>query len=196
MSAGKMKPTFFVVGMALVSLVVGLVFPEGYDNRNRSPNFIHVLELAELIRDREAFQLIDLRSPEAFKEFHIPTARNLSIQQLNSYPFEGKVIFYSENDLLTRRLWGLLSDEERLNSAILYGGIQDWYHRLLYPKLPYGDHVQDPELLQRIHELCKFYGGFADFKNDPDLLDYYQLDMKNALWPQHHKGGKLVRKGC
>ena len=161
------KLVFAGVLFILAGLALAIDSPEGLNGVNRQPNFMGVLELAEKIKNREEVLIVDLRDSASFNQFHIPTAKNVPLDFLDFGSIEEGMIFCSGDDLLTRRLWDSLPDTLRDHSIILYGGVRDWYDRLLYPTLPYGDTVDEPELLKRIHSLCEFYGGFADFEADP-----------------------------
>ncbi|WP_436515905.1 rhodanese-like domain-containing protein [Ekhidna sp. To15] len=180
----------------LAGIAVAIATPDGLNGVNKQPNFIGVVELAEKIKNQEKFSLIDLRDSASYAEFHIPKAKNNSLQSLDLKTIKEPTIFYSGDDLLDRRIWDLLPDSLRTKSHILYGGIRDWYDHLLYPTLPFGDHVNDEKLFKQVHDLCQFYGGYADFKADSLLLDYYRIDLSNSKWPKVKSVSKLVRKGC
>lgn len=192
----RQKSTVTVLGIVLTSLLVGLAFPNGFRDANRPPNFIGVVELAEKIRNREDFLLIDLREATLYEEFHIPSAQNKPFSKLNVEELEGTIIFYSGDDLVARQAWNAMPDRLRSRSRILYGGVHDWYSRLLYPTLPFGAKVEDRVVLDRVHELSNFYGGYADFKDDPNLMNYYRINLQQASWPKYNRSGTLVRKGC
>jgi len=169
----RQKSTVTVLGIVLTSLLVGLAFPNGFRNANKPPNFIGVVELAEKIRNRESFQLIDLREANLYEEFHIPTARNKPYSKLDFSELEGAVVFYSGDDLVARQAWNAMPDHLRSRSRILYGGVHDWYSRLLYPTLPFVAKVQHRAVLDRIHELSNLYGCYADFNDAPNLMYHY-----------------------
>lgn len=188
----------FLAGISflLAGLAMAIAFPDGLNEVNKQPNFIGVVELAEKIKNRESFTLIDLRDSASFESFHIPGAQNLTFQNFDPGLLNGVTIYYSGDDLRARRLWDSLENEERAKTFILYGGIHDWYDRLQYPTLPFGDHITQPELLKRVHDLCQFYGGYAEFEPDSTLLNYYQINLSSAKWPKASREGVLVRKGC
>ncbi|MEO9484445.1 MAG: rhodanese-like domain-containing protein [Ekhidna sp.] len=184
------------LSFVLAGLALAIASPNGLNGANRQPNFMGVIELAEKIKNRENLLLIDLRDAQKFEEMRIPTAKNIPFDSLDLGELKGTTIFYSGDDLLSRKLWDSLPDSLRDQTIILYGGMRDWYDRMLYPTLPFGDQVSDSSLLKHLHELCEFYGGFADFEPDSSLLNYYQLDLSTAKWPKIRMGNKLMRKGC
>lgn len=185
-----------IIAFVLSGLAFAAASPDGFSGINKQPNFISVIDLAQKIKKREELQLIDLRESQFYNEFHIPTARNIPLGEIDFSEIDPGTVFYSGDDLLSRKLWDSALESERSKITILYGGVRDWYDRLLYPTLPYGDMVDDPELLGEIHTLCDFYGGFADFESDAKLLNYYQINLSTAKWPSSQRKGTLVRKGC
>lgn len=180
----------------LAGIAVAIATPDGFNGVNKQPNFIGVVELAEKIKNQEEFTLIDLRDSASYVEFHIPRAKNHTYQSYDLKTIKGTTVFYSGDDLLARRVWDSLPDSLKEESLILFGGVRDWYDHLLYPTLPFGDHVSNEKLFKQVHDLCQFYGGYADFKADSSLLDYYKVNLSTVKWPKPKVGGKLVRKGC
>ncbi len=183
------------IGIVLASLVVALAFPNGLNDVNEQPNFIGVIELAEKIKNREDFELLDLRSEELYKDFRLPGASRSEIEEL-VIDADKNYVIYSGDDLLVRQFWDRVSIESRSNVYILYGGARAWHEQLLYPKLPNNPNEQHKELVERIHELSVFYGGFAEFSGDENSLTYYLVNKKTAPWPKIQVSGKLMRKGC
>ncbi|WP_424963984.1 rhodanese-like domain-containing protein [Ekhidna sp.] len=183
-------------GIVLAGLVMALAFPEGLNGVNRQPQFIGVVELAEKIKNREMLDIVDLRDARSYEEFHIPTASNVPLDEFNPNLITKQTIVYSGDDLLVRRLWDTLPDSLRDHTVIVHGGVHDWFDRVLYPTLPFGDGVTNKSLVNKVHELCQFYGGFADFENDAGLIEYYEKDLTKASWPKVYRTGGLIRKGC
>ncbi len=190
------KTLMMIGGVLMACLIMSLAFPEGFNRVNRQPNFIGVVELAQMIKNRESMLLVDLRDREAYEAFHIPSATHIPFNEVNGDLFEQPMIFYSGDDLLARKLWDSLPDSLRDRTTIVYGGVRHWYDHVLYPTLPFGKGLADSVLLDQIHELCEFYGGFAEFERDNTLLNYYKQDLKKVTWPRVQIGGKLMRKGC
>lgn len=184
--------------LATGALIAGLAFPDGPGHANEGPRFVSVLELAERIKSREELTLIDLREEELYEEFHLPTAVNVPLHQIQANGLEAGAanVFYSGDDLLTRHLWISLPKEVKAHSAILYGGVHDWYNYLLYPTLPLTAHGEDSVVVEKVNELTRFYGGQAEFAKDSVGASYYTRDLRQAPWPVVKRTGKLMRKGC
>lgn len=185
-------------GVLLLTLAAALLAPDGKDGVNSSPRFLSVVALAEEIRERKQFQLIDLRPAELFEEFHLPTAVNMPAEHFNAalLPADQELVFYSGDDALARQIWESLPDSVRRRSRVLYGGVRDWFDRLLYPNLPLHPSGPDAALSETIEDLSQFYSGQAEFVDDANALDYYKIDLKEARWPARKREGKLQRRGC
>jgi len=184
--------------LAFFGLLFSFVSPDGMKNVNKKPKYISVVSLAEMVKNREDIQIIDLREKELFDEFHIPTAEHIPLESLLNEPsiLGDTLVFYSGDDLLSRQLWIRLPNSLKERSYIVYGGIHDWYERLLYPELPAKTGPQDSAIFQEVHDLSLFYGGQAEFVEEQDALEYYRQDLKEAEWPKPHRENGLVRKGC
>lgn len=184
--------------LAFVGLLFDFISPEGKNQINESPNYISVVSLAEKIKNRESVRVIDLRSKELFEEFHIPTADHLPLERWldQNEISDDLLVFYSGDDPLCRQLWRGLPQSVQQRSVILYGGIHDWYERLLYPKLPIKYDRGDSAIFHKVHDLSLFYGGQAEFVEDKEVMKYYQQDFDKLKWQKSHRQNGLVRKGC
>ncbi|MEP1095463.1 MAG: rhodanese-like domain-containing protein [Cyclobacteriaceae bacterium] len=184
--------------LAFVGLLFSFISPDGMKSVNQKPNYISVVSLADRVKNREDMQIVDLRAKELFEEFHIPTAQHIPLDSFFkkiSIP-KGTLIFYSGDDLFSRQLWTRLPDSLKGRSYIVYGGIHDWYERLLYPELPAKTSTQDSAIFRSVHDLSLFYGGQAEFVEGQDVLEYYRQDLTDVAWPKSHRENGLVRKGC
>ena len=117
----------------------------------------------------------------------------VSIDSMGNHP----MLFYSGDDGLARNLWSKLPLRTKQRSFILYGGAYDWYHKILYPKLPIT--VSDPrdlDIQETVMKLSEYYGGQAKFDGSRNVLDYYFKDLTNASWPKSKRHSTLVRRGC
>lgn len=192
------KLALVLITLAFIAFLFSFLFPNGFKNINEKPNYISVYQLAEKIKNQAPMHVIDLRSKEDFLSFHIATSKNLSIDDwfLSLETFNDSLVFYSGDDYLTRRLWVRLPQIIKERSKILYGGIQDWYDYLLYPKLPMNYKEKDSLSIEHIKSLNKFYGGKLEFDNHSEILKYYHLDLSKERWINLKRKENLVHKGC
>ncbi|MEL7002046.1 MAG: rhodanese-like domain-containing protein [Bacteroidota bacterium] len=184
--------------LAFMGLLLSFMSPDGIDNANLAPNYISVIDLADKIKNRKPFRVIDLRSEELYEQFHVPTAEHIPLSQgmVELEPSEGSLVFYSGDDHLSRQLWRELPEHIKRRSSILYGGVHDWYERLLYPELPAKADYNDSAIFNKIHELSLFYGGQPDFVGNKEVMKYYQQDFSQLPWSKSYRQNGLVRKGC
>ncbi|WP_185153507.1 rhodanese-like domain-containing protein [Fulvivirga lutimaris] len=182
--------------LAALAMVASFVAPQGLKNENDRPPFISVVTLAKAIKNREDFRLIDLRDAAAYEEFHLPSAVNISYDSALKMDFKQKVIFYSGDDYLAKRLWEKRHETLAPNAMVLYGGVHDWYEKLLYPELPIKIPEQQRSMVNQVIELSTYYGGHIEFVESQEVLDYYEYDLNKKYWPRANRTNGLVRKGC
>jgi hypothetical protein len=182
--------------LAASAMVASFVAPEGLKNENERRPFISVVTLANAIKNREEFLLIDLRDAEAYEEFHLPSAVNIPYDSALAMDFESKVIFYSGDDYLAKRLWEKRYETLGPNTMVLYGGVHDWYEKLLYPELPIKITEEQRSMVNQVIELSTYYGGQIEFVESQEVLDYYEYDLNKKYWPRAKRTDGLVRKGC
>ncbi len=160
----------------------------------REPKYISVLELAERIKNRDNFLLIDLRSLADYNQFRIPTSKHIPIEELSDFnpETEAQLIVYAETDSLPSFAFSVLKGKGFENPLVLKGGIQDWYNRLLYPKMPLTIPEEDQDLADRVKSLSTYFGGRSQFVDHGNPLDYYKSTPSN----QPKIESQLVRMGC
>ena len=182
--------------LAVLAMISSFIAPEGLKDESDHPDFISVVDLATAIKNREEFRLIDLREVEEFEEFHLPSAVNIPYDSALKMEFEGKVIFYSGDDYLAKRLWEKLPQSAKTNVQVLYGGVHDWYEKLLYPELPINSPEEHRPVVNKVMELSTYYGGQIEFVDDVKMLEYYDYDLSKKYWPRAKRTNGLMRKGC
>lgn len=179
--------------LAALSLAAALIFPNGMDGVSTRPRFISVLTLAEQIKDRKLLRIVDLRADSLYQAFHLPGAVNAWLPEESG---TDTLVFYSGDDLLARQRWASLPASVRARSYVLYGGVRDWFERLLYPELPLVPVAGQERLMKQVEDLSNFYGGQPEYMPDTAVLQYYKIDLERTGWPAVRRGGRLVRKGC
>ena len=191
----NLKLAFFALTLSLLALIASIFFTDHLPSENISgSNYITVLDLAESIKNRDSITLIDLRSNEDFDQFHIPTAKNLILPELIDDDFNAntKIVLYSEGDSLSSQAFFALKRKGITKIRVLKGGVQAWYNRLLYPRMPKEVPIEDKALANRVKSLSTYFGGRSEFVDEGNPLDYY----KNEQSSQPIFRSKLVRMGC
>jgi rhodanese-related sulfurtransferase/uncharacterized membrane protein YedE/YeeE len=100
--------------------------------------FIHPLEYVKTWNDATIkLVTLDLRSKEAFDEFHLDAARNVTFEgladekfafELNQLPPQGVVILIADDEGEAVRAWKRLKVEGVTNLYILEHGLTEWKH--------------------------------------------------------------------
>ncbi len=188
----NLKLAFVALALSFGAMVNSLVEP--HTNHKKIPS-ITVLELAEQIRSYQELMLVDLRSPDDFDLFHIPTAKNLTLNELLTTASENslKTILYSSDRRSSLEAAFIMKKKGVNNLYILEGGAHDWYHYILYPEIPLEIDPEYKGLADSVKELSAYYGGQPKFVEDKRVLDYYRNPKKA---PIQTIDTELVRMGC
>jgi len=123
---------------------------------------VAVGELADwIIEQRTDYRLIDVRSPEAYAEYHIPTAENVPLTDLPDYPLarNEKIVIYSDGGTQAAQAWFLLRAERYDGAHILKDGLEAWKNDVLFPALPEQPTADQMALVRRAQEVSAFFGG-------------------------------------
>jgi rhodanese-related sulfurtransferase len=124
----------------------------------------HVLpeELADwIIQGKSDFKIFDLRTEKEFSEYHIPGAELVPLAELNEYPLlrNEKVVLYSEGGIHSAQAWLLLRAKGYGTVYMLFGGLEEWTDKILFPKLPQNATQEQITAFEKMKEVSKFFGG-------------------------------------
>jgi len=137
--------------------------------------------LAQMILSREKdFTVIDLRSSEKYKKYHIPSAINytdsLSLNQINNSG--RKIIFYDQGNRTNTKITGKFLKDFPEQIFFLKGGLNNWFDEILFPNLNIPRGLSSDEIDKAVKR-SRFFGGKPIIKN-----------YGNG------KGKKYAREGC
>jgi rhodanese-related sulfurtransferase len=122
---------------------------------------VTALELAQWIKDRRpGLRVLDLRSPEEFDEYHIPTAEHLALDSVASTPFRSTetLVLYSEGGPHAAQAWVFLRALGYRNVFFLRGGLYEWLEQVMNPAL--GDTtVVARDAFNRAAVVSRYFGG-------------------------------------
>lgn len=101
-------------------------------------------DLAEwLINNDPSIQLIDIRTPNEYEQFHLDNAMNIPLSQLLDeawidYLDQGIMmnIFYSNGTTLSHEAWMITRQLGYENNYVLQGGLNYWTETILNPSAP------------------------------------------------------------
>jgi hypothetical protein len=158
--------------LALLAIIAGLsaaftnhavrnnLYPDWNYEKKRSENgrvqYISPVHLAELIYSKEKkILLLDLRTEEAFQEYHLPSAKRL---------MQGDPVEPGNSDLIV--LYG--SGDGSYNAVIpqklpngvclLAGGMEAWQDLVLFPDFA-SFQVRNRKQLEKIISMSRYFGG-------------------------------------
>lgn len=123
---------------------------------------VTVTQLADwIVEQRTDYRLIDVRSPEAYAEYHIPTAENVPLTDLPDYPLarNEKIVIYSDGGTHSAQAWFLLRAKKYGGAHILKDGLDAWKNDVLFPALPEEPTPDQMAAVRRAQELSAFFGG-------------------------------------
>ena len=119
------------------------------------------LEVAELgrriVAGRRDFRLIDLRSGDEYRSYHIPTAENVAVPALLEHDLlrNEQIVVYADTETRAAQAWSLLRVRGYRGVAILTGGLERWKQDVLFPA---PERVDDMEAAAA---MASFFGGQA-----------------------------------
>lgn len=125
---------------------------------------ISVNDLADwIIKGKEDFELVDLRSEEKYNEYAIPSSQCIPLVQLPKSELRRnqKIIFYSDDDVATSQAWFMLKSKGYKGVYILDGGLNAWKEKVLFPKAPINGSKDEVAQFEKMKEVSKFFGGQA-----------------------------------
>ena len=100
---------------------------------------VTALELAQWIRDRQpGLRIVDLRSPEAFAEYHVPRAERIALEQLVRTPFgpAETIVLISDGGAHAAQGWVFLRALGHRHVYFLRGGLGEWLDQVMNPVKP------------------------------------------------------------
>ena len=89
-----------------------------------------------LIQGKSDFRIIDIRSDKEYQEYHIPGAENIPMATLEKANLmrNQKIIIYSEGGIHSAQAWMLLRAKDYKGVYILFGGLEEWNEKILFPE--------------------------------------------------------------
>jgi rhodanese-related sulfurtransferase len=119
-------------------------------------------ELADwIIQNKADYRLIDLRTDKEFAEYNIPTSENIPLAGLINSDLQRneKIVLYSEGGIHSAQAWFLLKAREYKSVYMLFGGLDEWKEKVLFPALPENASPEQLAAFEKIKEVSKFFGG-------------------------------------
>ncbi len=169
------------IGLALLLVIL----PERHASRQLKPEqlllqinndnrYVSTDEVAKRIISGYAYmQLIDVRSPEEYKKFHLKGAINIPIDSIfnkdekGNYIFEDVLnqdiktnVFYSNGTVYANQVWILLKRLNYKNNYVMKGGLNRWIETVIRPKRPPVTATENEMELYNFRKAASmFFGG-------------------------------------
>ncbi|WEN13951.1 rhodanese-like domain-containing protein [Rhodanobacter sp. AS-Z3] len=191
-----------VRGLGIGALALGLVAPfAGSPSRttqrgldldsiaraiDEGSDHVSARQLAEWIRDRRpGLRVIDVRSPAEFRDYAIPSAENVPIDQLARSHFapDQTIVLYSQEGAHAAQAWVMLRSLGVIHAVFVPGGLADWREEVLSPLLPVNG---SPTERARIAALSHYFGGSP----------HIEAEQEGGVTGVTQTGGSLRRRGC
>ncbi len=156
------KKRYIFMAVVFVGLALLLVLlPEKHISKELKPEqllqeikdntrYFSTDEVAKRIINSDSYiQLIDVRTPSEFNNFHLKGAINIPIDSIlnkdvkGDYVYEGVFdqdiktnILYSNGTIYSNQVWMLLRRMNYQNSYVMEGGLNNWIETIIKPKRP------------------------------------------------------------
>ncbi len=123
---------------------------------------INVKDLAQWIIDgKYDYRLIDLRKPEEYEKYNIPTSECIPVSKLMQSDLmrNEKIILYDNDEFTAAQGWFILKANDYKGVYVLEGGLKCWKDQILFPKLNANASPEEKLEFKKMAEISKFFGG-------------------------------------
>jgi rhodanese-related sulfurtransferase len=163
-------------------------------------------ELADwIIQGKTDYRLIDLRTAKEFNEYHIPGAENVPVTSLADAGLGKleKIVLYSEGGIHSAQAWFLLRAKGHRAAYMLFGGLEEWKDRVLFPKMAANASPAETVEFAKMSAVSRYFGGApqstgADTAAAPAIA-MPKMEMPSAPSAGTQGGGapkKKKKEGC
>jgi rhodanese-related sulfurtransferase len=173
----------------------------------REEDHVTALELAEWIKERRpGLRVLDVRPPEDYEAYHVPTAEHLSLDSLTQMPFHADetLVLYSEGGAHAAQAWVFLRALGYRKVFFLRGGLYEWIDEVMNPTLA-DTTVTARDSFARASVVSRYFGGLprSDILRAPGI-DALPLPRRNPTrsvvpLPANNTALKIQevrRRGC
>lgn len=210
----------FVAALARAAVVLGVLAavagsPYASDRGNvdvselarivqREDDHVTAMDLARWIKDRQrALRVIDVRSPEEYEAFHVPTAERIPIDSLPMTRFrrDETIVLYSEGGAHAAQAWVFLRAMGYDSVYFLRGGLYEWLDLVMNPTFAPATTSKDSAKLAELMDVSRYFGGTPQI-GVPSLL-HDALPAPHEHAERRADGGstaaavaRIRRRGC
>jgi len=128
----------------------------------RAEDHVTPAELAAwIIEGRTDYRLVDIRSEQAFAEYHIPTAENVPIATVldGALGRTDKIVLYGDGGIHAAQAWMALKGMGYRRVYTLLEGLDAWKDEVLFPVAPPSPSPEEQARFERAVQVARFFGG-------------------------------------
>ncbi len=163
---------------------------------------VTALDLADwIIQGRSDYRLIDLRSPQAYADYHVPTAENVPMAALLDQQLgrDERIVLYSDGGIHAAQAWFLLRASGYRGVYTLFGGLDEWKDQVLFPTLGSNPTAEEKARFARVSAVSAHFGG-APQTADVTPMPGRSLSLPKVAAPAVPTGPKPAarkrKEGC
>ena len=159
----------------------------------KGEDHIAALQLAQWIRERRPrLRVIDVRRPEEFAEYAIPTAENIPLDLLSrsSFTADETLVLYSEGGAHAAQAWMMLRAMGYRSVYFISGGLVDWDDDVMHPVLPQDASSEERTAFESTAELSRYFGGVPQLAWSTDQVNAPSVGARTP------RIAKVRRRGC
>jgi len=169
---------------------------------NDNTRYVSTDEVAEKLIYGDAYlQLIDVRSPEDFKHFHLKGAVNIPLDSLLNRDNKGNYVnedlldqdivtnvFYSNGTIYSNQAWVLIRRLNYQNNYVMKGGLNRWVETVIRPERPLKTASQSEFNLYNFRRAASmFFGGGTISTSSTDNVPIPIIKKKSSA--KEEEGG-------
>jgi rhodanese-related sulfurtransferase len=165
---------------------------------------VTVEELADwIIQSKADYRLIDLRTEKEYGEYNIPTSENILLPDLLKAGLQRneKIVIYSEGGIHSAQAWFLLRARNYKSVYILFGGLEEWKDKILFPRIAENASPEQQKAFEKIKQVSKYFGGTPQ-SGPGEAVQQTQVAMPKLALPSGGSAagtkptGKKKKEGC
>lgn len=136
----------------------------------RGEDHVTALELASWIRDRKpGLRVLDVRSPEEYGEYHIPSAERVDLTGLRDVAVQPNetIVLYSAGGTHAAQGWFFLRALGHPRVYFLRGGLDEWDDLVMHPTLARDATPEARGAFSEAAPLVRYFGGLPRVGDAP-----------------------------
>jgi len=154
--------SFFAILLSAFALIAGNPF-------SSKQSYITPEQFADsLIARKQNLKVVDLRSAEGFRNYHIPNSSNVNLAGLSSVSLSKNdmIVFYSGRDNDSKTAQYEFEKKGFKNVYFLKGGIDGWMNKVIFPVLLQNASETEKKEFEKLERRSMYFGGQPEREGD------------------------------